>query len=56
MPVLSFASNEHGQAVVSVRGGGDAAYGFDDADGDLTEVDQVGDVGQGRRIEGGCFT
>lgn len=47
---LAFAADEHGQAVMSVRGGGNAAYGFDDADGDVAEVDQVGDVGQGRAV------
>jgi len=38
-----------------VRGGGDAAYRFDDADGDVTVIDQVCDVRKGRWIEGGFF-
>jgi hypothetical protein len=52
---LSVAANEHGQAVGAVRGGGDAAYRFDDADGDVTVIDQVCDVRKGRWIEGGFF-
>jgi len=31
-------------------------YWLDDADGDLTVVDQICDVGQGRGIEGDFFT
>jgi hypothetical protein len=53
---LSVAANEHGQAVGSVRGGCDAAYRFDDADGDVTVVDQVCDVRKGRWIEGDPLT
>jgi len=49
---LSVAADEHGQAVGSVRSGCDAAYRFDDADGDVTVVDQVRDVRKGRWIEG----
>ena len=52
---LSVAANEHGQAVGAVGGGGDAAHWVDDTDGDLTVVDQVGDVRQGRGVEGGFF-
>src|ERR1700736_6378189 len=52
---LSVAANEHGQAVGAVGGGGDAAHWVDDTDGDLTVVDQVGDVRQGRGVEGGCL-
>jgi hypothetical protein len=44
---LSVAADEHGQAVGSVRGGCDAAYRFDDADGDVGVVDQVCDVRKG---------
>src|ERR1700692_3923804 len=35
--------------------GGAAAHGFEDADGDVTVVDQVCDVRKGRWIEGGFF-
>src|ERR1700682_4256701 len=52
---LSVAATEHGQAVGAVGGGGDAAYRVDDTDGDLTVVDQVGDVRQGQGVEGGFF-
>ena len=52
---LSVAAKEHGQAVGAVGGGGDAAHWVDDTDGDLTVVDQVGDVRQGRGVEGGFF-
>ena len=53
---LLVAAHKHGQAVGSVRCGGDAADWLDDADGDLTVVDQICDVGQGRGIEGDFFT
>jgi hypothetical protein len=53
---LSVAADEHGQAVGSVGGGGDAAHWVDDTDGDLTVVDQVGDVRKGRWIEGDPLT
>src|ERR1700730_15807702 len=43
------------QAVGAVGGGGDAAHWVDDTDGDLTVVDQVGNVRQGRGVEGGFF-
>ena len=48
---LAVATDEHGEAVVSVDGGGNAADWFKYADGDLTVVDQVGEVWQGRRVE-----
>src|SRR5260370_41331173 len=50
---LSAAANENGQAVGAVGGGGNAAHWADDTDGDLSVVNQVGDVRQGRGVEGG---
>jgi hypothetical protein len=47
---LAVATDEHGEAVVSVDGGGNAADWFKYADGDLTVGDQVGEVRQGRRV------
>jgi hypothetical protein len=43
--VLIFAANEHGQAVVSIGCGGDAAYWFEDAEGDLAFVDEAREAG-----------
>jgi hypothetical protein len=53
---LSVAADEHGQAVGSVRSSCDAAYRFDDADGDVTVGAQVRDVRKGRWIEGAPLT
>jgi hypothetical protein len=53
---LSVATDEHGHAVGSVHSGCDAAYRFDDADGDVTVVDHVCDVRKGRWTEGDPLT
>ena len=43
--VLILAANKHGKAVVSIGCGGDAAYRFEDAEGDLAFVDEAREVG-----------
>ena len=40
------AAAEHGDAIASVGGDGDGADGFQDAEGDLSVVDEGSEVGQ----------
>ena len=52
---LAFAADQHGQALVFVAGGGDAAYGTFLSNRDVTIRNQVRDVGQSQGIDGGGF-
>jgi hypothetical protein len=43
---LSFSTNEHGEAVFAIDGGGDSADRSHRADGDLAGFDEIGQVRQ----------
>jgi hypothetical protein len=52
---LAFAADQHGQALVFVAGGGDAAYGTLLSNCDVTIGNQLRDIGQSLGIAGrGC--
>src|SRR5271165_260669 len=53
---LAFAADQHGQALVFVAGGGDAAYGALLSKRDVTIRNQVRDVRQSQGIDGGGFS
>ncbi len=52
---LALAADEHGEAVRAVDCGGDAAHRFEHAEGDLSVVDQVGEMRQKVVIDGGLL-
>src|SRR5208337_468958 len=52
---LAFAADQHGQALVFVAGGGDAADGTLPSNRDVTIGNQVRDVGQSQGTDGRGF-
>ena|SRR6266516_37671 len=53
--ILATASDQHGEAVMSVGGGGDATNGAKHAESDFAVGNQFRDVGQGYWGDGGVF-
>src|SRR5712691_2757710 len=53
--ILATASDQHGQAVMSVGGGGNTANGTEYAEGNVAIGNQFRDVGQGCRNECGVL-
>jgi hypothetical protein len=52
---LAFAADQHGQALIFVAGGGDAAYGTLLSNRDVPVRHQMRDVGQSQGIDGWGF-
>jgi len=52
---FSSATDQHGQAIMSVGGGGDTTNGGEHSDGDFAVGNEFREVGQGRRNDGGVL-